>query len=130
MSELTDFLFKPYAKWEEVVANGGPWFAPHGGGYYWRQDGKTYWQNGDITEWEACVRVPANGEVEDFRKWSDEKRHQVRMEFAAKRREYQQDRAIKRRIRAALVASAKSKLTTDEYDALFNEGFFEGRGCE
>jgi hypothetical protein len=102
----------------------GPSWSPDGGSF-WRKDGKLYWEDGSITDDGGMMRemptpIPESEWhlYEDYSAWSDEKRAEV---AAARKAEREQAKSAHDEwvaVIRALQASAKAKLTEEEYEAV------------
>lgn len=104
----------------------GPGWSPNGG-KYWVRDDFIYWHDGNvgqISKDEVPCRVGMHGceHDEDYSAWTDEHRAAVKKESDDKRSMWRQMELDSIKAREILVASAKLKLTEDEFNAVFNEG--------
>lgn len=102
----------------------GPSWSPDGGSF-WRKDGKLYWEDGDITEDTGMIRemlysIPESDwhKYDDFSAWSDEKRAEVKAAKQTERDKYEAETKAWEDAIRALKASAKAKLTEDEWEAV------------
>lgn len=96
----------------------GPGYSPDGGSF-WRKGNQIFWSSGDITDLKDGLMfrfMKASGE--DYSEWSDQKREQVKMEYAEKRRKYKKQMEDHKEWVDFHVDAAESKLTDDEKTAL------------
>lgn len=113
---------------------------PQGGGSiarglnFWRKGNKFYWENGEVTdvphaaEGITMMINPYSSSNENYSEWTDEKRASVKAEWDANRRATKEAEEKEERERLALVEVAKQKLTEEEFDAVYDTGYYEGRG--
>ena len=105
-----------------------------GGLNFWRKENKLYWEDGEITDVphaaEGIMMMinPRSSSDENYSEWSDEKRASVKAEWDAKRKADQEAEEKEKRERFAWVEIAKGKLTDEEFSAVYDPGYYEGRG--
>jgi hypothetical protein len=105
----------------------GNYFSPDGG-YLTAKGNKLYWEDGDITENPSIIRIIA-ATGPDFSLMTDEERAQKQAEVKdfrdkekARRAALENAGAPYRERQSALLASAKAKLTPEEFTACLEEG--------
>ena len=112
----------------------------------WSPDGGDFWVNGDLLYWNdgsvwdmndgGVIRtmpgdpIPESewGKYENYSGWSDEKRSALLAKAKADHDEMMAQDMSYQDEQDALIASAKAKLTTEEYGAVFDSGCGNGRG--
>lgn len=103
------------------------YFSPDAGFLVERGD-RYYTQYGYVVSCNAHIRMmPCESVPENYADWSDAKRRKVRKELSAaiKAQEAKERAMVKRR--DALALRAKRKLNDDEYKAVYDKGFVDGR---
>lgn len=109
------------------MSRNGPGWSPDGGSF-WRKDGKIYWEDGAICD-DGWIREMPDDPIpesewhkyEDYSAWSDEKRAEVKAQNKIEREQYEASMKLWADGIRALRASAKTKLTEEEWDAMNTE---------
>lgn len=102
--------------------------------HFWRRDNKFYWEDGSITEvphaaeGRIMLTDPNSCHSRDFSKWSEKTRAKVKARWDAERKAREEAEEEEKRVRLELMEEAKSKLTEAEFDAIYNTGYYDGRG--
>jgi hypothetical protein len=87
-----------------------------------------YTRYGDVLPRNAVVRMlPCSTVDENYADWSEEYRRAVRAAYAMEDQKMKAEEAAKRAEREALVEQARVKLTTEEFEAVYDAGFEDGR---
>jgi hypothetical protein len=96
-----------------------------------RRGGFLYTKYGQVLPRNAVVRMlpcTADGVDENYADWSEEHRSAVHEAYAAEDRKIEAEEAARRAKRDALVVQARAKLTTEEFDAVYDKGAANERG--
>jgi hypothetical protein len=99
-------------------------------GHFVLRDGQMYTQYGEVVPSSAAVRlmpVPA-GSHENYADWTEEHRHEVRKAFEKEAQQQKAAEQAESARRDALVEQARGKLTAEEFEAVYDQGFENGRG--
>lgn len=103
----------------------GPGWSPDGG-RYWIKGHFIYWHTGHVGDLRdgAVFRVMPGGyqHDEDYSAWTDEHRAQVRKEWEERRDAAKAEAEAAEKIRQGHLASARAKLTDEEWHAVVEEG--------
>lgn len=104
----------------------GPGWSPDGG-KFWVRGGFIYWEDGsigDISKGECPCRVMPGGydHSEDFSAWTEEHRAEVKKQLAEQRAEQKRTEDAWLEKHSRLLASAREKLTAEEFQAVIYEG--------
>jgi hypothetical protein len=94
-----------------------------------RRGGFLYTKYGEVLPGNAPVRMlPCAAVDENYADWSEEYRRAVREAYAAEDRKMKAAEAERRAHRDVLVEQARSKLTEEEFDAVYWTGRDDERG--
>lgn len=103
----------------------GPGYSPDGG-KYWIKGHFIYWHDGQVGDLRdgLMIRVMPGGyhHDENYSAWSDEHRAKVKQEWAEKRAAWKKEAEEAEARRQVHLASARAKLTDDEWNAVLVEG--------
>ena len=101
---------------------------------FWRRGNKFYWEDGEITDVHHAAEGitmminPYSASNRDFSKWSKKTRAKVKARWDDERRQAKDAEEKEERERLALVEIAKDKITEEEFSAIYDTGYREGRG--
>lgn len=99
----------------------GHWYSPDGGSCFVK-DGNIYWASGEVMPNTGIRRMMKVEHGEDYSQWSEEKRANVLAETIKKREAYEQQRQEYYIKQGLLIESARTKLTEEEFAAVFESG--------
>lgn len=106
----------------------GPGSSPDNGSF-WRKGGRIYFEDGSVfddagfVQRESLFEIPESEwhKYENYSAWSDEKRAEVMAAKKAERDKYEAEVKVWEDEVRTLKASAKAKLTEDEWEAVNTE---------
>lgn len=112
----------------------GPGCAQNGG-YFDKKGDLVFWENGTVqnlsetgVNFYLLTDHREDADKTRYSEWTDERRAAEREKREAERLAQEEEAMCRQNKIDALLASARAKLTTEEYDAVYNEGYGEGRG--
>lgn len=88
---------------------------------------KFYTATAIVTPEKDVVRSRFYGEPIYYSKWTDEQRAAEIARLEKEQQEIQKAHEEREKEREALLDAARRKLTTEEYEAVYNEGYADGR---
>lgn len=89
--------------------------------------GKFYTATAIVTPEKEVVRHRFYGEPIYYSKWTDDQRAAEVARIEKEKRDIAEREEAERRTHEALLESAKSKLTEEEYQAVYDDGYSDGR---
>jgi hypothetical protein len=94
-----------------------------------QRGGRMYTEHGAVFPSDAWVRLmPVDaGSYENYANWSDEHRRGVLEAYEESVRQAKAAEEKRRAHRDTLVAQARDKLTVEEFEAVYDNGFEDGR---
>jgi hypothetical protein len=97
-----------------------------------QRGGSLYTQYGTVLSSNTIVRMmPVDyGAHENYADWTEEHRREVREAFERQGQLEEIEDTVRLAYRDALVEQARVKLTAEEFDAVYGQGFARGRGYE
>lgn len=104
------------------------WFWSPDCGMIQRKAGKFYYANGEVSDKAAWCRVGFNfydekpDHVEDMSLWTDEKRAAIKAKIKSDYEEQKRAAAAAEEVRQIHLATARAKLTEEEFEAVREEG--------
>jgi hypothetical protein len=115
---------------DESGRSGDKFFSSPDVGRLVRRDDLLYTQYGTVLSSDAFVRMmPVDNDAhENYADWTEEHRREVREAFERQCHLEEIEKAVRRAYRGALVEQARAKWATEEFEAVYDQGFAHGRG--